>query len=76
MQKLFQRRGLQTFLSEGHRSYFTTVRGPGMLHDVIVFGYMLHSNNPTNFSKIYYFFIIEKMVSMEELCGQDLARGL
>ena len=31
-----------------------------MLHDVIVFGYMLHTNNPTNFSNIYYFFIIEK----------------
>jgi len=30
------KQGLQTFLSEGHISYYTTVRGLGILRNVIV----------------------------------------
>jgi len=33
-------RGLQTFLYEGHISYYSTVRGPDILHNVIVQGYV------------------------------------
>jgi len=33
---LLYSRGLQTFLSEGHISYYTTVRGPEILRTVIV----------------------------------------
>jgi len=32
-------RGLQTFSSEGHISYYTTFRGPDILRNVIVLGY-------------------------------------
>jgi len=33
-------RGLKTFLPEGHISYYTTVRGLDILHNVIVAGYV------------------------------------
>jgi len=36
----FYSRGLQTFLSKGHISYYTTVRGPEILRNVIVSGYL------------------------------------
>jgi len=32
--------GVQTFLSEGHINYYTTVRGPEILRHVIVSGYV------------------------------------
>jgi len=32
--------GLQTFLSEGHISYYATVRGPDILPNEIVSGYV------------------------------------
>ena len=43
--KLYNR-GLQTFLSKGHISYYTSVRGPDILRNVIVLGYLtLHQIN-------------------------------
>ena len=35
-QFLLQSRGFQTFLSEGHINYYTRVRGPDILRNVIV----------------------------------------
>ena len=35
-----QTKGLQTFLSEGHISYYRPYRGPGVLRNVIVLGYV------------------------------------
>jgi len=32
--------GLQTFLIDGHISYYATVRGPGVLRNVIFSGYV------------------------------------
>jgi len=32
--------GLQTFLSENHTSYYATLRGPDILRNVIVLGYV------------------------------------
>jgi len=40
---------LQAFLFEGHISYYTTVRGPGILRTVIVSG-ILHSTTSMKFS--------------------------
>ena len=34
------KQGLQTYLSEGHISYYRTYRGPGVLRNVIVLGYV------------------------------------
>jgi len=33
-------RGFQTFLAESHMSYYTIVRGPDILRNVIVSGYV------------------------------------
>jgi len=52
--------GLQTFLSKGHISYYTTVRGLNILCNWF-FRDMLHSTKSINFLEIYYFFIIHKM---------------
>jgi len=38
--RFFYTRGLQTFLSEGHISYYRTYRGPGILRNVIVLGHV------------------------------------
>jgi len=54
-------RGLLTFLSESCISYNTTARGPDILCNVIVSGY-LTSLKSTNASYIYDFFIIGKCV--------------
>jgi len=45
--------GLQTFLSEGHISYYTTVRGPDILHDVIVSGFVTFYQINEFFLKLY-----------------------
>jgi len=54
-------RDLQTFLSEGHISCYTTVRGPDILHNVIASGYVTFHYNNKFFVIIYYFFITNKM---------------
>ena len=51
---------LQTFLSEGHISYYTTVRGRTS-YVMWLFLIMLHSTKSTNCLQIYYFFIFDKM---------------
>jgi len=55
-------RSLQTFI-QGHRSHYTTVRGPDILRTTWLFRDMLHSTKSTNFSYKYYFFIIDKISS-------------
>ena len=52
------RQGLQSSLSEGHISSCTIVRTPDILH---MFLDMLQCTKSTNFSHMYYFFIIHKM---------------
>jgi len=52
------RQGLQSSLSEGHISSCTIVRRPDILH---MFLDMLQCTKSTNFSHMYYFFIIHKM---------------
>jgi len=42
-------RCLQTFLSEGHICYYATVRGPDILHNVIVSGYVTFYKVKKNF---------------------------
>jgi len=54
--------GRQTFLPEGRISYFTTVRGPDILRNMIASG-MLHPSISTHALQIYYFFIVDKMSS-------------
>ena len=55
---------LQTFLSEGHIGQYRTCRGPDVLRDVIVAGYViLYKVNKFFVSTVYYFFIIDKMAS-------------
>jgi len=53
-------RGLQTSLSEGHISYYTTVRGPDVLCNVIVSKYATFYQINKCFVNILYF-AIEKM---------------
>jgi len=52
-------RGLQTFLPESHISYFITVRGPDILRNVIVSGYVAFYL--TNKFFVNTFFNISKM---------------
>ena len=50
-----QTRGLQTFLSEDHISYYTTARGSDILRNVI-FWDMLHSTKSTMLRECHIFF--------------------
>ena len=70
---------LQTFLSEGHTSYYTTVRGPDMFRNVIVSGCV-------TFYQINKFFVYNIYINFslsgkclrgpdERLRGPDLASG-
>ena len=49
-----QNRGLQTFLSEDHTSYYTTVRGPDTLLNVIVSGYVAFYQINKSFVNIFF----------------------
>jgi len=50
-------RALQTFLSGGHISYFTTVRGPDVLRNVIVSGYVtIYQINKFFVNKLFFHF--------------------
>ena len=55
-------RDLQTFLSEGHINYYTTVRGPDILRNMIVSGYVAFYKINKCFVNISSF-IIDKMAS-------------
>jgi len=48
-------RDLQTFLSEGHISYYTQLRGLDILRDVIVSGYLTFYQINTFLVKILFF---------------------
>jgi len=54
-----QIRGLQTFLSKGHISYYTTVRRPDILRNLIASGYvklyMLNSTKSNSYKYIFYY---------------------
>ena len=69
-------KGLQTFLSEGHISYYATARGLDVLCSMIVSGY-LTSLKSTNFSYIYYFSSLTNVFAgrVKGPRGPDLARG-
>jgi len=54
------RPGLFKFCGRDHISYCTTVRGPDILCNVILYGYVAFYQINT-FLQIYYFFIIGKM---------------
>jgi len=54
--------GPQTFLSEGHTSCYTTFRGPDILRNVVVSGYVTFYQINAYFSTCY-FFIMDKMSS-------------
>jgi len=54
--------GLPTFLSEGHTGYHMIVREPDS-YVMSLFRERLYSSQSTNFSLMYYFFIIDKMAS-------------
>jgi len=58
-QALLGTRDLQTFMSEGRRSCYTTVRGPNIIHNVIFSGYVTYHQSNT-FLLIHYFFIVDK----------------
>jgi len=63
-------RGLQTFLSEGHISYFTTIRGPDILRNVAFSGFVTFCAI-NKFFWMYSFFIIEKMsLRLDEMVSQ------
>jgi len=54
--------GLQTFLSEGHIIYYTTVRGLDILSSVVVSGHVVfYQFNKCSVNKL--FFIIDKVAS-------------
>ena len=48
-------RGLQTFLSDGHISYYTIARRPGILRNVIVSGYVTFCQIKKFFVNILFF---------------------
>jgi len=62
-----QIRVLQTFMSEGHRRYYTTVRGPDILRDAVVSGY-------ATFYQINKLFVIFSLLT-QCLRGPDSALG-
>ena len=47
---------LQTFLSEGHISYYTTVRGPDILRNVVVSDYVTFYQINKSFANILFFY--------------------
>jgi len=47
--------GLQTFLSEGHRSDYVAVRGPDILRNVIASGCVAFYQNNKCFGNILFF---------------------
>jgi len=63
---LFYSRGLRTFLSEGHISSYTTVRGPDIFRNVIVSGYVTFYQVKKFFREYINFSLLTKW-----LCGPD-----
>jgi len=52
--------GLQMFLSEGHLSCYRTIRGPDILGNVIVLGYVTFYRSNKSFVCIWFFHFINK----------------
>ena len=72
-------RGLQTFLFKGHISYYTTVRGPDILRNLIASGYvklyMLNSTKSISYKYIFYYCQNVFAGWMKWRRGPHLARG-
>jgi len=61
--------GVSKFFSEGHISYYTTVRGPDILRNAIVSEYVtLYQINKFFVNILYCFFITDKMASRATFC--------
>jgi len=70
--------GLQNFLSEGHISYYTTVRGPDILRNVIVSGYVaFYQINKCFVNKLFFHSWQNVFAGLRKwLRGPSLATGL